>query len=137
VLVPARFAANRRRPIALVAIWLAVWLVVVQAFLAGVVAAQAGARLAQVPRDILSGDVICHASGDAGQADGSVPDTGNGWHLCCAACTAPALATPATPALGAMELPRAFQRLTLPRLTIVVARGAIRAGPSQGPPTLA
>jgi hypothetical protein len=132
VLVPARFAANRRRPIALVATWLAVWLVVLQAFLAGAVAAQAGARLAAVP-----GDIICHAAGDAGQADGSVPDTGSGWHLCCAACTAPALATPATPALAAMERPRAFQRLMLPRLIVVVARGAIRAGPSQGPPTLA
>jgi hypothetical protein len=132
VLVPARFAANRRRPIALIATWLAVWLVVLQAFLAGVVAAQAGARLAAIP-----GDIICHASGDAaGQADGSVPDSGNGWHLCCAACTAPALATPATPALAAMELPQALQRLTLPGLTIVVARGAIRAGPSRGPPTL-
>jgi hypothetical protein len=132
VLVPARIAANRRRPIALIATWLAVWLVVLQAFLAGVVAAQAGARLAAVPDDI-----ICHASSDAGQADGSAPGTGNSWHLCCAACTAPALATPATPALAAMELPRAFQRLTLPHLTVVFARGAIRAGPSQGPPTLA
>jgi hypothetical protein len=135
--VPAGFAADRRRPVALIATWLAVWLVVLQAFLAGVVAAQTGARLAQIPHDILPGDIICHASGDTGQADGSAPDTGNGWHLCCAACTAPALATPVTTALAAMELARAFQPHTLSRFTIVVARGAIRAGPSQGPPTLA
>jgi hypothetical protein len=130
--VPAGFAADRRRPIALVATWIAVWLVVLQAFLAGVVAAQTGARLAAVP-----GDIICHAPSGAGQADGSAPDTGNGWHLCCAACTAPALATPATPALVVMELARAFPPRTLPRFTVVVARGAIRVGPSQGPPTLA
>jgi hypothetical protein len=132
VLVPAGFAADRcRRPIAFVGTWLAVWLVVLQAFLAGVAAVQTGAWPAPAP-----GDIICHASGGAGQADGSAPDTGNGWHLCCAACTAPALATPATPALAVMELARAVQLLPLPRFTVVVARGAIRVGPSQGPPRL-
>jgi hypothetical protein len=130
--VPAGFAADRRRPVALIATWLAVWLVVLQAFVAGLAAVQAGARLAAIP-----GDIICHASGDTGPADGSAPDTGRDWHLCCAACTAPALATPATPVLALMELARAFPPLPLPRFTVVVARGAIRAGPSQGPPALA
>jgi hypothetical protein len=127
--VPAGFAAQpRRRPIALIAIWL----VVLQAFLAGVATAQAGAMLATS-----ASDVICHASGSADPADSSAPDAGKAWHLCCASCTAPAVAVPVVPAVVSIA-PRIMSRQSaLQRFVIVVAHGAIRAGPSQAPPTLA
>jgi DUF2946 family protein len=127
--VPAGFAAHRcRRPIAL----LAVWLVVLQAFLAGVATAQAGAMLAAGPAE-----VICHASGSADPADGSAPDATKAWHLCCAACTAPVVAAPAVPAVVSIEPRGASRPSALQGFIFIVAHGAIRAGPSQAPPTLA
>jgi hypothetical protein len=123
--VPTGFAAHRcRRPIVLIA----AWLVVLQAFLAGVVTAQSGAMLAPDPAA-----VICHGSGSA---DGTAPDVAKAWHLCCAACTAPAIAAPAVPGVVSIE-PRGMSRLSVPqRFIIIVSHGAIRAGPSQAPPTL-
>jgi hypothetical protein len=133
--VPAGFAQDCRRPIALIARGFAVWLVVLQAFLAGIATAQTGTRFAAVP-----GDVICHGAGGAGLADGSAPgtgdDTGDGWHLCCTACAASALAVPVAPTHAVVARAGAFRQLALPGFTLVAARGLIRAGPSQGPPTL-
>ena len=127
--MPTGFAAHRcRRPTALIA----VWLVVLQAFLAGVATAQAGAMLAAGPAD-----VICHTSGSADLADNTAPDAAKAWHLCCTSCTAPAVATPAAPGVVPIE-PRGVSRpSTLQRFMIIVSRGASRAGPSQAPPTLA
>jgi hypothetical protein len=126
--VPTGFAAHRcRRPIVLIA----AWLVVLQAFLAGVVTAQ-GAMLASDPAA-----VVCHGSDSADPADGTAPDAAKAWHLCCAACTAPAIAAPAVPGVVSIE-PRGASRLSVPqRFIIIVSHGAIRAGPSQAPPTLA
>jgi hypothetical protein len=131
VLVPTEFAAHAcRRPIVLIA----AWLVVLQAFLAGVAAAQAGAMLASGPIDAAA---ICHGAGGAGPADSTAPETANGWHLCCAACTA------AAPALAPPEAARIPQRRQASRpvagssFTVIISRGAIRAGPSQAPPRLA
>jgi hypothetical protein len=123
--VPTGFAAHRcRRPIVLIA----AWLVVLQAFLAGVATAQSGAMLASDPAA-----VICHGSDSA---DGTAPDVVEAWHLCCAACTAPAVAAPAVPGAGPIE-PRSASRPSVPqRFIIIVSHGAIRAGPSQAPPTL-
>jgi hypothetical protein len=125
--VPAGFAAHRcRRPIALIAMWL----VVLQAFLAGVATAQAGAMLASGPAD-----VICHASGNADPADTTAPDAAKAWHLCCASCTAPPVAVPAVPAVVSIEPRSASRPSVLQRFIIIVSHGAIRAGPSQAPPT--
>jgi hypothetical protein len=127
--VPAGFAAQRRRrPTALIA----VWLVVLQAFLAGVATAQAGAILVAGPAD-----AICHGSGGVDPGDSSIPDAAKAWHLCCGSCTAPAVATPAVPGVIPIEPPGVLRPSTLQRFIIVVSHGAIRAGPSQAPPTLA
>ena len=131
--MPTGFAAHRslptwRRPTALIAIWL----VVLQAFLAGVATAQAGAMAAFDPLG-----AICHGSDGPGPADTSAPDANKVRHLCCEYCTsaAPVLAPPdvANPAAAqqAAEAP-AFSRFI-----IVISPGAIRAGPSQAPPASA
>jgi hypothetical protein len=128
--VPTAMAAHPfRRPLIL----LAAWLVVLQAFLAGVASAQA----AGVPLADPLG-VICHG-GTAGPAtgDGPAPDTGKLQHPCCAFCLSwvPALVTPDSPVIatraraGQPPLPRSFG--------IIMARAAVRAGPSQAPPARA
>jgi len=134
--VPTGFATHRsqtacRRATVLVAIWL----VVLQAFIAGVATAQAGAMAAADP---LLG-AICHGSDGAGAADTTAPDANKVRHLCCEYCTsaAPVLVPPDT-AGAAVPLSRSASRLpVLSRFTIVIAPGAIRAGSSQAPPVSA
>jgi hypothetical protein len=132
VLVPTGFAAHAcRRPITLIA----AWLVVLQAFLAGVAAAQAGAMLASGPIDAAA---ICHGAGGAGPADPAAPETAKVWHLCCASCTAaaPALAPPD----DATRIPQprqASRPITGASFIVIISRGAVRAGSSQAPPRLA
>jgi hypothetical protein len=131
VLVPAVFAAEHRRaPIVLIA----VWLVVLQAFLAGVATAQAGAILAGNSIDA----AICHGAGDADPDDPAAPVEA-AWHLCCASCTSAAPPVVSSGALAAIALesrgesrPVAFAGFTL-----VIPHGVIRAGSSQAPPTRA
>ena len=92
VRVPTGFAAQSCRHV-IVAI--ATWLIVLQAFLAGVAAAQAAATPASV-----AGDAICHgSSASADGPAGTAPEEGKVRHLCCVACTsaAPALALPEAP----------------------------------------
>jgi hypothetical protein len=113
---------------------MAAWLVALQAFLAGVATAQAAAMLA-APTAI---DVICHGSGNAGGAtDGTAPDPAKIEHLCCVFCTsaAPALPPPAAPGLAEVrQIPRPA---IVSSFTFVISPGAIRAGSSQAPPSLA
>ena len=129
--VPTGIAApSRRHAIALIA----AWLVALQAFLAGVATAQAAAMLA-APAAI---DVICHGSGSGGGAtDGTAPETAKIEHLCCVFCTsaAPALPPPAAPRLA--EVQQIPQPAKVSSFTFVISPGAIRAGPSQAPPSLA
>jgi hypothetical protein len=137
--VPAGFAAYRCSPIAMIATWCAIWLLVLQAFLAGVATARAGAMLAA---GALNGAVICHSPGGAGPANDAAPDAVKSdaikaWHLCCAGCTVSALAAPSAPDLAAIAFHRAAPLPAPAGFTIVVPHGAIRAGPSQAPPTLA
>jgi DUF2946 family protein len=122
----------------MIATWCAVWLLVLQAFLAGVATARAGAMLAAG----LDGAVICHTSGGTEPAGDAAPDAIKSdaikaWHLCCAGCTVSALATPPTPDLAAIAFHRAVPLPAPAGFTVVVPHGAIRAGPSQAPPTLA
>jgi hypothetical protein len=126
VIVPIAFATRRwRRPIVLIA----VWLVVLQAFLAGIATARAGAALASDPVD-----VICHGSGGTGSGGGTAPD--QIWHLCCTYClsAAPALTPPDVPSLVLRDSGQAAQAITLQRFILVITPGAVRAGPSQAPP---
>jgi hypothetical protein len=124
--VPTDFAArSQRRPFILIA----VWLVVLQAFVAGLAAARSGAATASDP-------VVCHGAGEG--ADPATPDPAKLRHLCCAYCmsAAPALPPPAAPHL---ERLRAHEgsRLAPATFTVIVAPGAVRAGQSQAPPPLA
>jgi hypothetical protein len=126
--VPTAFISPFRRLIAVIALWL----VVLQSFLTGVATAQAGAALA----DPLAAAVICHSGGGAGDpAAPALPDAGKVWHLCCSYCmaAAPVLLPPSA------QVARANVRvvnviLPLADFAIVIAREAVRAGPSQGPP---
>ena len=124
--MPTAFAAPAcRRPIVLIA----AWLIVLQAFLAGVAAAQA----AMAASDPIN--AICHGAGGAGANDGTAPQSGKIEHLCCAYCTsaAPAIAPPDAPRAGPTRL--ASRPLACSSFTMVMARGAVRAGLSQAPPT--
>jgi DUF2946 family protein len=129
--VPTGFAAHSlRRPIVLIA----VWLVVLQAFLVGLATARSGAMLASDPIG-----AICHgfpgASPGANPSDTPDPDAAQAWHLCCASClfAVSAIAPPPAPTLPAPR--RDARALALSPFTIILERGARRAGPSQAPPT--
>jgi hypothetical protein len=127
--VPTAFAAHAwQRPIVLIA----AWLVVLQAFLAGVATAQGAAMLGADPIN-----AICHGAGGAGAADDTAPPGAKIRHLCCAHCTsaAPATAPPDAPSAAQPRL--AWRLLAAASFTVVIARGAVRAGLSQAPPTLA
>src|SRR5262245_61162828 len=127
VRVPTGFAVQSCRHV-IVAI--ATWLIVLQAFLAGVVTAQAAAMPA-----LAAGDAICHGSGSADRADDGTDSQAH--QLCCIACTS------AAPALVAPDVPKPLQLapVSSPALfasfIVVIAPGAIRAGLSQAPPPLA
>jgi heme A synthase len=132
--VPTGFAAHRSRTTRAIVL-IAVWLVVLQAFLAGVATAQAGAMAAADP---LLG-AICHGSDGAGAADTTAPDANKVRHLCCEYCTsaAPVLVPPDAANLAATSLQQVAQPPAFSRFIIVIALGAIRAGPSQAPPASA
>jgi hypothetical protein len=142
--VPTGFAPQRcRRLIVRPIVILAAWLIVLQGFLAALATAQAGAILLSVPAEAA---VICHAAGNTGSSDaGDAAEKANekakqALHLCCACCAccaAAAVSTPEAPS-GAVWEPRSTAAPGPPRgFTLVAARGLIRAGPSQGPPSLA
>jgi hypothetical protein len=116
-----------------VVVALATWLIVLPAFLAGVATAQAAATPASA-----AGDAICHgAPASADSPDGTVPENGKVAHLCCVACTsaAPALAAPEAP--KPLQLAPALRPAAFASFIVVIAPGAIRAGLSQAPPSLA
>jgi hypothetical protein len=129
--VPTGIAAHSlRRPVILIA----VWLVVLQAFLVGLATARSGAMLAADPIG-----AICHglpgATPGANPANMPASDAAQAWHLCCASClfAVSAIAAPAAPTLPAPR--RDARALALSPFTIILTRGARRAGPSRAPPT--
>ena len=125
--MPTVFAAPAcRRPI----VAIAAWLIVLQAFLAGVAAAQTAAMAASDPLN-----AICHGAGGAGANDGTAPQSAKIEHPCCAHCTsaAPAIAPPDAPRAAPARL--GLRPLAWSSFTVVIARGAVRAGPSRAPPT--
>jgi hypothetical protein len=118
------------RPIALIA----VGLLVLQTFLAGLATAQAATSPVQ---DGFGAGAICHGAGGAEPAapEGAPPDGSPAWNLCCAVCVA---ASGAVLPVGALALER-FEFVRNARAAIVpgpvpVARRAVRAGSSQAPP---
>ena len=125
--MPTAFAAPAcRRPIVLIA----AWLIVLQAFLAGVAAAHAAAIAVSDPLN-----AICHGAGGAGANDGTAPQSAKIEHLCCAHCisAAPAIAPPDAPRGAPPRL--ASRPLAWSSFTVVIAHGAVRAGPARAPPT--
>ena len=128
--MPTGLAAH---PCRRAAVLIAAWLVVLQAFLAGVATAQAAA----MPASSRAIGVICHGAGSAAVYDGTAPERAPSPHLCCASCLSatPAIVPPAAPSLAGVcdgSRPVAFASFLL-----VAPRGAIRAGPSRAPPSLA
>ena len=131
--MPIGFASHSFRfPIALIA----AWLVVLQAFLAGVATAQSATMPGTDPLNAAS---ICHGAGGSAPVDSPARQADKAWHLCCAYCTSAASPMVAPPVLGLAELQpgRDLRPPGFLRFTVSVARGAVRAGPSQAPPTLA
>jgi len=126
--MPTGFAAHWSRR-AIVSI--AAWLVVLQAFFAGVAIAQTGATLSFDP---FAAAAICHGSGGAGSDDTTAPETGKVRHLCCAYCMSAAPAVPAPDVPDALQ-PRPISRqVAYSSFTLVLAHQAVRAGRSQAPP---
>jgi Protein of unknown function (DUF2946) len=114
---------------------IAIWLVVLQAFLAGVATAQVGAMAASDP---LLG-AICHGSDGTGPADTTAPDANKVRHLCCEYCSsaAPVLTPPDAMSVAVPHYRPTSQLSGFSRFIIVLSPGAIRAGPSQAPPASA
>ena len=128
--MPTAFAEHPlRRPLML----LAAWLIVLQAFLAGLATAQAAAVAVADPLA-----VVCHG-GEGGANPAEPTDAGKIWHLCCAFClaSAPVLAGPDAAAVSAVAARQTEPSAILARITIVFARGVIRAGLSRAPPSAA
>jgi hypothetical protein len=110
----------------------AIALVVVQTFVAGLASAQSAS---------ISGSealgVICHGTGGAEPPAGSAPPFGKARDICCAFCAAapPAVLPVTPPAIGRVEhagddgLPATAHDIVL------IAKRAVRAGPSQAPPS--
>ncbi|MGH6770345.1 MAG: hypothetical protein ACRECO_15130 [Xanthobacteraceae bacterium] len=116
-----------RRPIALIA----VGFVVLQSLLAALAMAQAAAHA--VPGSFDAG-IICRSDG---QFDTN-PEGAKAAHLCCAVCSicAPAI-EPSRIVAGAPSFARVSASFPVAGGDIVtIPRRAIRAGPSQGPPSL-
>ena len=111
---------------------IAVGLIVLQAFLAGLAVARAGLALA----DPLGTVVICPGAVGSNTDDGTPPDPIKAIHLCCDACMAgSATATlPVQAVLPGFELCRGSARRGACASDVPIAARAIRAGQSQAPP---
>lgn len=109
-------------------------LLLVQAFLAGLTAAQAA--LVMTGRGDFA--VICHGNGGVASDPGTLPGSPAKQHACCDSCTAGA--PPALLPLPALALHDALGRTVgspaWRAIAIPLAARAVRAGPSQAPPSL-
>ncbi len=124
--MPSAFVTRScRPPIAVIA----AWLLMLQAFLAGVAIAQAG-----VARSFEG--MTCHGAG----INSSHPATSQAeraLHLCCSGCTSPdpAGVSPDPQRIVERELRRDPRPAEFAPFTIVRALGVVRAGQSQAPPS--
>ena len=124
--MPSAFVIRSCRPPIVV---IAAWLLMLQAFLAGVAIAQAG-----VVRSFEG--MTCHGAG----IDSSHPATSQAeraLHLCCAGCTSPdpAGVLPEPQQIVERQLCRDPRPAEFEPFTIVLALGLVRAGQSQAPPS--
>jgi hypothetical protein len=130
-------ARLRRRP----AVMIAAGLIAVQALLAGLSMAQAALMLTPGLPDAAGFTVICHGIGGAGNGTAQDPadsDPAKNWHPCCVACVASAAPAtlPAQPiGLRADRCPDCKSRF-VSAPSILIAPRAVRAGPSQAPPSV-
>jgi hypothetical protein len=121
-----------RRPTAVIA----AGLVALQAFLAGLAAAQAAAVLTPSLADVA---VICHGGGGSDPDHGGAPDPIKASHLCCLACAAagPPVTLAQTPIVLRSVIGRNLQLPPIVATAVPIAARAKRDGPSQAPPMLA
>jgi hypothetical protein len=125
-----------RRP----AIMVAAGLMAVQALLAGLSMAQAALMPTPGLPEGTGFAVICHGNGGAGNEaqDPANTDPAKHWHPCCVACAASA--APAT--LPAQPIGLRSDRCPVCKSpffsapSILIAPRAVRAGPSQAPPSI-
>jgi hypothetical protein len=130
VAMPIAFAAHRfRGSLALVA----AWLIVLQAFLGGIVLGQTGALAAADPIDKAP---ICHGTDGNDTGGNGAPDSGKALHRCCVGCigAAAALMAPAATRMHVAVLRPAGHLRPPCALTVFPTPRAVRAGPSQAPP---
>ena len=123
---------HRRRP----PIAIAVVLTVLQTLVVGIATARAASL------EPFEAGVICHGTGgqdDSGTNPASNPASDSHKALCCVFCIATAQALPPATPLTSAGLPRVADiALAAPSQGVVlIARRAVRAGPSQAPPSLA
>src|SRR2546425_9711662 len=133
--VPIGCASRPSRPCWTAIVLIAAWLVVLQAFLAGVTTARVGAMPISSPIDVAT---ICHGAGGKAVDDSTAPlDTAR--HLCCVYCTCAAslLASPGEPRAVVLEPRRESRATEFARFTVVISHAAVRAGLSQAPPNRA
>jgi hypothetical protein len=118
------------------AVTIAAGLIAVQAFLAGLAIAPAALMLAPNFDDFA---VICHGNAGADSDSGSVPDPVKIQHPCCASCVAgaPPATLPEQLIVLRSDHNRVFKSRFFSAASILIAPRAVRAGPSQAPPSLA
>jgi hypothetical protein len=131
-----------RRP----AVVMAAGLIAAQALLAGLAGAQAALVLTPdlLTPDLLTSSladfaVICHGDGGADSDRGTVPDPAKSRHPCCMSCTAgvPPATLPAQQMVARADRGGVLKSPALRATSILIAPRAVRAGPSQAPPSLA
>jgi hypothetical protein len=125
---------RHRRP----AVMIAAGLIAVQALLAGLAMAQAALMPTPNLADIAGFAVICHGNGSADSGNETVPDPAKNWHPCCVTCVAGA--PPATLPEQLIGLRsedcRVCKSPFFSATFILIAPRAVRAGPSQAPPSI-
>jgi hypothetical protein len=111
---------------------IAIGLIVLQAFLAGLAVAWAALALA----DPLGTAVICHGVVGGNTDDSTPPEPIKAIHLCCDACMtgSPTATLPEQAVLPGFELCRGSTRRGACASDVRIAARAIRAGQSQAPP---
>ncbi len=123
-----------RRP----AVMIAAGLIAVQAFLAGLTTAQAALVLTPNPADVAGFAVICHGNGSADSDNGKAPDPAKNQHPCCVSCAAgaPPATLPEQLIVLRADRCRVFKSPFFCAVSILITPRAVRAGPSQAPPSL-
>jgi hypothetical protein len=130
----------RLRPFRRPAVMVAAGLIAAQAVLAGVAIAQAALVPAPNPAGDATFAVICHGNGGSDSNNGSAPpEPGENHHPCCVSCVAgaPPAMLPEQLIVLRADRSRVLKSPFFSAASIRIAPRAVRAGPSQAPPSLA